>query len=165
MRKTFILLQEHQLHITFILETQFSIHSGHNMDDGGVIETSGFKVEGDTDNEYFLDDDGKGNIRRYRLSGSTRVYANSIGTINYSTGAITINSLNISSVSNIRSSTSTVIEITTTFESNDLAVRGQVLEIDVANSTINVQEDTFEGGSSDVQLLDTQLVFLYEYCD
>ena len=129
----------------------FNPHSGHNMDDGGVIETSGFKVEGDTDNEYFLDDDGKGNIRRYRLSGSTRVYANSTqGTINYSTGAITINSLNISSVSNIRSSASTVIEITTTPESNDLApVRGQVLEIDVANSTINVQEDTFEGGSSD----------------
>ena len=40
--------------------------------------------------------------------------------------------------------------IHTTPESNDIApVRGQVLEIDVANSTITVQEDTFEGGSSD----------------
>tara|TARA_Y100001937_G_scaffold19832_1_gene27449 strand:+ start:1502 stop:3376 length:1875 start_codon:yes stop_codon:yes gene_type:complete len=129
----------------------FNPHSGHNMDDGGIIESSGFKIEGNTDNEYFLDDDGKGNIRRYRLSGSTRVYENSTqGTIDYSTGAITINSLNISSISNIRGSASTVIEITTTPESNDIApVRGQVLEIDVANSTITVQEDTFEGGSSD----------------
>ena len=45
----------------------------------------------------------QGNVRRYSLSGVTRVYANNTqGTIDYSTGVVTINSLNVSVVENIR---------------------------------------------------------------
>ena len=129
----------------------YNPHSGHNASAGGVIESSGFKIDGDADNEFFLDDDGAGNIRRYRLVGGVRTYANATqGTVNYDTGAITISSLNISSISNIRSSASTVIEITTTPNSNDVVpVRGQVLEIDTTNSSVSVEVDTFEGGSAD----------------
>lgn len=129
----------------------YNPHSGHNSSSGGVIETSGFKIDGNSDTVYYLDDDGEGNIRRYSLVGSIRTYANNTqGTITYSTGAISINSLNIASVENIRGSSSTVIEITTTPEANDIApVRGQVLDIDIANSTVSVEEDTYEGGSSD----------------
>ena len=129
----------------------YNPHSGHNSSSGGVIETSGFKIEGNSDTVYFLDDDGAGNIRRYSLVGSVRTYANNTqGTITYSTGAVSINSLNIASVENIRGASSTVIEITTTPEANDIApVRGQVLDIDIANSTVSVEEDTYEGGSSD----------------
>ena len=66
------------------------------------------------------------------------------------TGQITLNSLNIASISNIRGATSTVVELTVTPNSNDVVpVRDQIVEIDIANSTINVTADTFVGGSAD----------------
>ena len=125
--------------------------SGYNATNGGILESSGFKVEGDTTNVYFLDDDGAGNVRRYRLSGSVRTYANNTqGTINYTTGEITLTSLNITTVQNIRGVASTVIELTVVPKSNDIVpVRDQILEIDTANSTITVEADTFVGGSAD----------------
>ena len=125
--------------------------SGYNASQGGILESSGFKVSGDTTNIYFLDDDGAGNVRRYRLSGGVRTYANNAqGTINYSTGQITLNSLNITTIENIRGATSTVIELTVKPNSNDIIpVRDQIVEVDVANSSITVEPDTFIGGSAD----------------
>jgi hypothetical protein len=125
--------------------------SGYNATNGGILESTGFKVSGDTTNVFFLDDDGAGNVRRYRLVGSVRTYANNTqGTINYTTGQITLTSLNISSIENIRGEASTVIELTVTPKSNDIVpVRDQILEIDTANSTITVEADTFVGGSAD----------------
>ena len=125
--------------------------SGYNATNGGILESTGFKISGDTTNVFFLDDDGAGNVRRYRLVGSVRTYANNTqGTINYSTGQITLTSLNVSSVENIRGAASTVIELTVTPKSNDIVpVRDQILEIDTANSTITVEVDTFVGGSAD----------------
>ena len=98
-----------------------------------------------------LDDDGNGNVRRYYLSSGIRTYSNETqGTINYTTGQITLNSLNVASISNIRGATSTVIELTVTPNSNDVVpVRDQIVEIDIANSTINVTADSFVGGSAD----------------
>ena len=99
----------------------------------------------------FLDDDSLGNVRRYFLSSGIKTYVNNAqGTINYSTGQITIASLNVSSVSNIRGATSSVIELTVTPSSNDVVpVRNQILEIDIANSNVIVSEDTFVGGSAE----------------
>ena len=135
----------------FFRNALFNPHSGHNAAAGGILSSTGFKIDGDADTIYFLDDDGQGNIRRYSLSGSTRTYANNTqGTIDYSTGAITINSLNVSVVENIRGAASTVIELTVTPQSNDVVpVRDQILNIDTANSTITVEADTFVGGSAD----------------
>jgi len=129
----------------------YNPHTGHKSGVGGVIATSGFKVDGDTTNVYYLDDDGSGNIRRYYFAGTVRTYVNNTqGTVNYTTGQITINSLNISSVENIRGASSTVIEVTVESASNDIVpVRDQILEIDTANSIINVVADTFVGGSAD----------------
>ena len=129
----------------------FNPHSGHNSAAGGILESTGFKIDGDTTSIFFLDDDGAGNVRRYSLSGSTRVYANNTqGTIDYSTGQVTINSLNVSVVENIRGAASTVIELTVTPQSNDVVpVRDQILNIDTANSTITVESDSFVGGSAD----------------
>tara|TARA_B100001057_G_scaffold460881_1_gene512385 strand:- start:1061 stop:2680 length:1620 start_codon:yes stop_codon:yes gene_type:complete len=129
----------------------YNPHSGHNSSDGGILSSTGFKIDGDTTTIFFLDDDGQGNIRRYSLSGSVRTYANSTqGTIDYSTGAITINSLNVSVVENIRGAASTVIELTVTPSSNDVVpVRDQILNIDTANSSITVESDSFVGGSAD----------------
>jgi hypothetical protein len=128
----------------------YNPHTGHRSAEGGVLSSTGFKVEGDATNVYFFDDDGSGNLRRYYLVGSVRTYVdNTAGTINYSTGQVDINSVNISSIENIRGSASTVIEITVQPNSNDIVpVRNQILNIDVANSTITVTPDTIVGGSA-----------------
>ena len=133
----------------FFRNSLFNPHTGHNATAGGILSSTGFKVTG-SDLEQFLDDDGNGNVRRYYLSSGIRTYANETqGTIDYSTGQITLNSLNIASISNIRGATSTVVELTVTPNSNDVVpVRDQIVEIDIANSTINVTADTFVGGLS-----------------
>ena len=125
--------------------------SGYNSVNGGILESTGFKISGDSTNIFYLDDDGAGNIRRYRLVGSVRTYVNNTqGTINYTTGQIILTSLNISSIENIRGSASTLIELTVIPKSNDIVpVRDQILGIDTANSLITVEADTFVGGSSD----------------
>ena len=124
----------------------YNPHSGHDS----VVDSTGFKVAGNS-NEMFFDDDGQGNIRVYYLvSGIKTIHNATQGTIDYSTGQITINSLNVASISNIRGATSTKIEITVQPSSNDIVpVRDQILEIDVSNSIITVSEDTFTGGSSE----------------
>ena len=128
----------------------FNPHSGHNMASGGILSSTGFKIDGN-DNEMFFDDDGSGNVRLYYLSSGIRTYINSTqGTIDYTTGQITINSLNVASISNIRGVTSTTIELTVTPNSNDVVpVRDQIIEIDTSNSLITVESDSFVGGSAD----------------
>jgi hypothetical protein len=135
----------------FFRNSIYNPHAGHNITAGGIISSSGFKVNGDTTNIYYLDDDGSGNIRRYYFAGSVRTYSNSTqGTVDYATGQITINSLNVSSIENIRGLSSNVIEITVQPNSNDVVpVRDQILEIDTTNSNITVTADSFVGGSSD----------------
>jgi len=129
----------------------FNPHSGHNATGGGIVSSTGFKINDDSStNEHFLDDDGAGNIRVYYLSGTTRIYTNStFGTVNYTTGEIILTSANITSISNVDGATSTKIRVTTTPSSNDIIpVRNQVLEIDTANSTVAASIDEIESGSS-----------------
>jgi hypothetical protein len=125
--------------------------SGYNSSQGGILESTGFKINGDTTNIYYLNDDGSGNVRSYKLVNGVKTYVNnSQGIINYSTGQITLSSLNISNVENIRNQTSTAIELTVKTNSNDIVpVRDQIIEIDIENSYITVQPDTFVGGSAD----------------
>lgn len=130
----------------------YNPHMGHASDMGGVLLSSGFRVSNSNEVMY-LDDDGKGNLRRFYNSTSTtglKVYVdNNAGTINYQTGEIKINSLVITSVENIRGSASTSIELTIQPQSNDIVpLRNQIIELDVANSSINVEVDTFVGGSA-----------------
>ena len=128
----------------------YNPHSGHNSTDGGIVSSTGFKIDGDTTNIWYLDDDGAGNIRRYRVDGSVRSYGNSTqGTINYSSGNVEVNSLNVSNIENVRGVASTVIEITVKPNSNDIVpIRNQVLDMDIANSTVTVEADTLVGGSA-----------------
>ena len=128
----------------------YNPHTGHNTAGGGILSSTGFKVANDN-NEMFLDDDGNGNVRRYYLVSGVKTYANETqGTINYATGQVTLNLINIASISNIRGAASTVVEITVQPSSNDVVpVRDQIVEIDVANSIITVEEDTFVGGSAE----------------
>ena len=124
---------------------------GDNSGGGGVISSTGFKINNDSStNEHFLDDDGEGNLRVYYLSGTTRIYTStSFGTVNYSTGQVVLTSANITSISNVDGATSTLIRIFAIPNSNDIVpVRNQVLEIDTAGSTVGGEVDAVESGSS-----------------
>ena len=124
----------------------YNPHSGHNASGGGILVSSGFKINGDITNEYFLDEDGAGNIRLYYLVGQTRTYTNnSIGTIDYTNGTITLNSLFITEVSNVDGASSTTVRLTVIPNSVDvIPVRNQVLEIDETNTTVSVSADTYD---------------------
>ena len=129
----------------------YNPHSGHASSMGGVVSSSGFKINDDSStNEHFLDDDGEGNIRVYYLSGTTRVYTSTtFGTINYTSGEIVLTSANITSISNIDGATSTRVKVTVTPDSNDIVpVRNQTLEIDTSNSSFTGSVDEIESGSS-----------------
>ncbi len=129
----------------------YNPHSGHNSSGGGVISSSGFKVNNDSSlNEHFLDDDGAGNLRLYYLSGTTRVYTDTTyGTVNYTTGEVVLTSAHITSISNVDGATSTQVRVFATPSSNDVVpVRNQVLSIDTSNSTITGEVDGIVSGSS-----------------
>ena len=129
----------------------YNPHSGHNASGGGVISSTGFKINNDSStNEHFLDDDGEGNLRVYYLSGTTRVYtSSSFGTVNYTTGQVVLTSANITSISNVDGATSTIVRIFAIPNSNDIVpVRNQILQIDTTNSTVNGEIDAVESGSS-----------------
>ena len=128
----------------------YNPHSGHLASTGGILSSTGFKIDGN-DNEMFFDDDGAGNVRLYYLASGVKSYLNSKqGTIDYKAGSITIDSLNIESITNIGGKTSTIIQLTVTPSSNDVVpVRDQIVEIDVANSYITVTADSFVGGSAE----------------
>ena len=124
----------------------YNPHSAHNASAGGILVSSGFKINGDTTNEYFLDDDGAGNVRLYYLVGQTRTYTNNTqGTIDYTNGTITLNSLFITEVSNVDGATSTKVRLTIVPNSVDIVpVRNQILEIDETNTTVTVSADTYD---------------------
>ncbi len=124
----------------------YNPHSGHNSDMGGILSSSSFKVSGDTTNDYFLNDDGQGNIRLYYVAGGVNVYINNTqGTIDYTTGKITLNSLHISEVGNVDGATSTTIRLTVVPNSVDVVpVRNQVIEIDETNTTVVVTADDYD---------------------
>ena len=129
----------------------FNPHSGHNAGGGGIISSTGFKINNDLSvSEHFLDDDGAGNIRVYYLSGTVRVYtSSSYGTVNYTTGQIVLTSAHITSISNVDGAASTQVRIFATPDSNDIIpVRNQILEIDTANSSVSGGADEIESGSS-----------------
>ena len=124
----------------------FNPHSGHNADAGGIITTTGFKVGGDSVNTHYFDDDGKGNLRRYYLSGSTRIYKDSAaGTINYSTGLISINAFILTSTVNADTS----IDFTVIPSGNDVvAERGNLIDISMDDVKVTGEVDTIASGES-----------------
>ena len=120
----------------------FHPHDGHNADAGGIIASTGFFInEGAT--EYFFDDDGKGNLRIYSLVAGVRTYLETqAGTVDYTNGVIKINSVGITSVSNVDGSASTRFRVTVLPDSNDvIPVRNQLLEIDTINTIVTGSVD------------------------
>ena len=133
----------------------YNPHSGHaasttGTSAGGVLSSTGFKYTGDA-NVYYYEDDGKGNVNAYYISGTSKVYKSAaVGTITYTTGKIVLNSENIASVENYDGATQTQIRITVQPSSNDIVpVRNQVLEIDTLNLSVTGTADSIAAGTSD----------------
>jgi len=124
----------------------YNPHSGHNAESGGIITTTGFKVGGDSVNTYYFDDDGKGNVRRYYLSGATRIYKdNAAGVVDYATGLITINAFILTSTVN----TDTSIDFTVIPSGNDVvAERGNLIDISSDDIKVTGEVDTIASGES-----------------
>ena len=124
----------------------FHPHDGHNKASGGILTTTGFKVDGDSVNTYFFDDDGSGNIRRYSVSGATRVIADqSAGTIDYASGKISINAIKFTSTVN----SDTSIDYTVIPSGNDvIAIRGSLIDISVDDIKVTGEVDTISSGES-----------------
>lgn len=141
------ILNEAKSYTLYFNNAFFHPHDGHNGADGGIVSSTGFKISGNT-NEQFFDDDGKGNLRTYFMSAGARSYTNIIaGTINYTTGAVSIRTLTITSISDVDGSTATKIRLTIVPNANDIvALRNQILEIDVANSTVTAGIDNVSVG-------------------
>jgi hypothetical protein len=123
----------------------YNPHAGHNKVGGGILTSTGFFISGDANN-YFFDDDGEGNIRRFYLDGSTRVYSdNTAGTITYSTGVVSINTLTYSSTSNTDES----IDFTVIPSSNDIvSTRNQLLDITASEISVTGVADTVASGET-----------------
>ena len=124
----------------------YNPHGGHNASSGGITTTTGFYVSGDSVNINYFDDDGTGNLRRYYLSGSTRIYQDSAaGTVDYALGKITINAIQITSTVNTDSS----IDFTVVPSGNDVvATRGNLVDISTDDIKVTGEVDTIASGES-----------------
>ena len=142
-------------HLTISLTEGFNVlfgngfyhpHDGHNKASGGVLTSTGFKVEGDTVNNYFFDDDGSGNVRRYSLDSGTRVFADlSAGTIDYASGKISIDAIKFTSTVN----SDTSIDFTVVPSSSDVvAIRGSLVDISIDDIKVTAEVDTISSGES-----------------
>ena len=131
----------------------YNPHSGHNSTSGGIISSTGFYIQDNT-NEMFFDDDGAGNLRIYYLVTGARTYYDSFaGTVDYTTGLVSVNPIYITSVSNVDDNVSTAIRLTAIPASNDIVgKRNQIVEIDLVNTSVSGGQDTIAvntaGGST-----------------
>ena len=109
----------------------FAFNNGiHHPHDGHIyaISSTGFTFNGQT---TFIDDDGRGNLRLYYLGdNNTRQYtSNDAGSVNYATGLVTLENVNITSTSSI--------EITANPDINDInTVRNSIILLTGTNITV-----------------------------
>ncbi len=130
----------------------YNPHPNHNINQGGVISSTGFYLTPNTlftesdegvFKEYFLNDDGNGNIRLFYLEDQIKVYNSRIGgTVDYDKGIISLEPMNFYQISNVDGLASTKIRITAIPDSYDIIpVRNQILELDLVNTKISAIVD------------------------
>lgn len=112
-----------------------------------VVSTNAFGYQDKTSSatvkpivDCYLDDDGYGNIRIYKIDGTSKVYINSkAGKIDYTKGLITLNNFK---PEYIVPKTSSEIRITVIPEKQDIkALRNQIISIDAESSNYAVEPD------------------------
>ena len=91
--------------------------------------------------DCYLDDDGYGNVRIYKIDGSSKVYIDSkAGKIDYTKGLITLNNFR---PEYIVPKTNSEIKITVIPEKQDIkALRNQIIGIDGENSNFGVEPES-----------------------
>jgi len=112
----------------------------------GIKDTTSTLVVKPTVDAY-LDDDGRGNVRVYKVAGTEKVYINSKqGKINYSTGKVVLNNFK---VEYIKPATDSEIKINVIPETQDIeARRNQIIVIDYDKSNVTVTPETTFGQNS-----------------
>lgn len=109
-----------------------------------AVISDAFTIAGSNET-FYMEDDGVGNMRLfYFVGGNTKRYVNeNLGTVNYSTGTITINDINITTATNN--------EITLTIKpsSNDVvSVRSQLALIAEEEIVVNAVVDKIASGET-----------------
>tara|TARA_B110000977_G_C11087792_1_gene495447 strand:+ start:2826 stop:4661 length:1836 start_codon:yes stop_codon:yes gene_type:complete len=128
---------------SYVIELDNPIYS-EGVPEQAVV-SDGFLIEG-SDNTYFLEDDGIGNLRLYFLVGTTntkRYINNNAGTVNYTSGYITIDDINIASASD------NIVTLTIKPSSNDVvSVRSQLVSILEDEIAVNAIVDKVASGET-----------------
>lgn len=109
-----------------------------------AFSSTGFYID-DTDNVYYLDDDGVGNIRLFRKIEGTgeRVIQNAkIGSIDYSTGTVKISNLRITSLFDAN-----MYFIIKTASFDVVSIRNQIVDIPAKRVTVSLIEDSIAAGT------------------
>lgn len=115
--------------------------------DSPSVTTSGFKIAGDDENTYYLNDDGNGLLRLFYVRDTGGfVYVDGLwGSVNYEKGDVVVNDLIVTSTSIANNQ----LQISSIPESNDLiSLRETYLTIGLDNTVVNVIEDTITSGSN-----------------
>lgn len=128
--------------VVFNLSTSYTVQLSNPVYKSGVAEesvmTTGFYVN-NNETVHYIDDDGAGNLRLfyYNPLDYTKVFVNNkIGTVNYDTGELKINSLFVSGV------TGSDFEFIIKLQSDDvISKHNQIVNIDPTYLTINVEQE------------------------
>lgn len=129
--------------VIFNLSSSYTIKLNNPIYSPGVAEqsvmTAGFYID-NSQTVYYIDDDGIGNLRLfyYNTLDYTKVFVDStIGTVNYATGELKVNSLFVSGL--VGSDFEFIIKT----QSNDILSKyNQIVNIDPTYLTINVVQET-----------------------
>lgn len=127
----------------FNLSTSYTIQLNNAVYKSGVAEeaimTTGFYIN-DSQTIHYIDDDGAGKLRLFYYSplDYTKVFVNrSIGTVNYDTGEVKINSLFVSGLAE------SDFELIVKTQSNDIIGKhNQIVNIEAMHLKINIIQET-----------------------
>jgi len=130
----------------YTIKFNFENEVFHPMDGyPSVLSSSGFgylDIDGETSVDAYMEDDGYGNIRIYKIVGNEKVtLVENAGSLNYTDGTITLTNFN---PSYILPASSTEIAFTVIPLNKDIFTRrNQILLVDKENSNITVVPDLF----------------------
>lgn len=122
----------------------------YNSKSGYNVRSTGFKVKDISNVVYIADSPNKdgitGNLFLFSLDGDNVVIeVNTVGTVNYTTGDINIDNINVISTQKPNN----IIEIEATPYSNDIIAKKSIyLKFDIGSSDINLIRDTISSGEN-----------------
>lgn len=109
-----------------------------------ALYSTGFYID-NTDNVYYLDDDGVGNVRLFRKiegTGEKIIQNPKIGSIDYTNGSIRISNLRITSLFEAN-----LYFIIKTASFDVVSIRNQIVDIPTKRVTVSLVEDSIAAGT------------------